>query len=141
MTALNPFTLVSALLALQFVVFGWRISREITVGDGGRRTFLFLSDRLNFLCMILVGACCLIWPLKTGMFPALSKAVLGASYVVMLSTPFLIAGHYRLFSKMGRHKYRLEGRDVPVTTDHEIVIALVAIPLALATGYFIYNGG
>ena len=32
-------SLVPSILALQFVAFGWRINREIPVGDSGRKTW------------------------------------------------------------------------------------------------------
>lgn len=42
--ALNVNTLVSMIVALQFVAFGWRINREITVGDAGRKTWFPIPD-------------------------------------------------------------------------------------------------
>ena len=52
MNAPNPFVLVAAAIALLFAVFGWRIAREIAVGEQDRRTWLLLSDLLNPLTLV-----------------------------------------------------------------------------------------
>jgi len=40
---------VYSLIALQFVAFGWRLNREIAVGDQQRRTWLPAVDWLNLI--------------------------------------------------------------------------------------------
>ena len=49
-----PLQAIIGVLALQFAAFGWRINREITVGDDQRRTWLPLPDWVNLVSMIAV---------------------------------------------------------------------------------------
>lgn len=127
MQYLNPFPFVPALLALQFVVFGWRIVREIALGDERRRTWLLLSDLLNLASMLAVVALCVVWPLRTATFPLAARATLGAGYVLIAFTPLIVAGHYRLFSREGRNVYLRAGGDYPWVTGQEAVLAAVAL--------------
>jgi hypothetical protein len=140
MNTLNPFSLVPALLALQFAVFGWRIAREITLGDEGRRTWLLLSDFLNLISMLAVVSFCVVVPLRTGVFSILSKAILGVGYVLICFTPLIIAGHYRLFSRMGRTIYEEPGRDYPWLTGQEAFLAVLALLAAVGAAYAIGAG-
>ena len=136
MTTLNPFTLVPALIALQFVVFGWRINREVSLGDEGRRTWLLLSDYLNLISMLAVVTLCVVLPLRTGAFAVLSRVALAVGYVLICFTPLIMAGHYRLFSREGRAIYK-NCKDVPWLTGQEAFFALVAIMVALIVAYFV----
>jgi hypothetical protein len=140
MSTLNPFSLVPALLALQFVVFGWRINREVALGDEGRRTWLLLSDFLNLTSMLAVVSFCIVLPLRTGDFPTLSRATLGVGYVLICFTPLIIAGHYRLFSRAGRTIYEEAGRDYPWLTGQEVFLAVVALLAASVAAYAIAAG-
>lgn len=123
----SPLVLVPTLLALQFAIFGWRIAREISVGDQGRRTWLFLSDYLNFGAMLAVVVACIVMPIGGGSFSRVSESVLAGAYVFVAFTPLIIAGHYRLFSRLGRSIYAQQNRDVPWLTDQEAVISFVAL--------------
>lgn len=134
----NPFVLVPALIALQFVAFGWRITREVALGDAGRRTWLLASDMANLLLMIAVVIACVVLPLRTGTFPQISRAVIGAAYTFMCFTPTIIAGHYRLFSRLGRSVYD-DKPDYPWVTDQEASILVVALVASGAAVYFILN--
>ncbi len=135
----SPLVLVPTLLALQFAIFGWRIAREISVGDEGRRTWLFLSDYLNFGSMLAVVVVCIVMPISSGAFSRLSKAVLAGSYVFVAFTPLVIAGHYRLFSKLGRSIYSQQNRPVPWLTGQEAVISVVALGTSAFTICAIYG--
>lgn len=137
MNALTPFSLVPALLALQFVVFGWRIAREIPLGDQGRRTWLLLSDILNIASMVAVVAFCVVWPLRTGAFGKTSRVVLAIGYVLICFTPLIVAGHYRLFSREGRSIYLKRGEDYPWLTDHEAIFTVVALIAALVAAFIV----
>jgi hypothetical protein len=137
MSGFSPFALVPTLLALQFAVFGWRIAREIALGDQERRTWLLLSDFINLISMISVVAFCVIVPLRTGAFEAISRLTLGVGYVLISFTPLIIAGHYRLFSRAGRSIYAPEGRDYPWLTDQEAIFAAMAILAAAGAAYVI----
>jgi hypothetical protein len=130
--------LVPTLLALQFAIFGWRIAREISVGDQGRRTWLFLSDYLNFIAMLAVVATCVVLPIRDDEFSRLSEAVLAGAYVFVACTPLIIAGHYRLFSKQGRTIYAQQNRNVPWLTGQEAAISIVALGAAIFIACTVY---
>lgn len=86
-------SLVPVLLALQFAAFGWRINREIQVGEGERKTWLPLPDYLNILSLLSVVAMCLIVPLATGEFARVSKTVLAIAYILIGFHPINMAAH------------------------------------------------
>src|SRR5262245_11575782 len=52
MVEINHNSLVPSILALQFLAFGWRINREIPVGDAGRKTWFPIPDVINILSML-----------------------------------------------------------------------------------------
>src|SRR5437773_8550760 len=89
--------LVSSLIALQFVAFGWRINREITVEDQQRKTWLPLPDFLNIVALVTVVFCCIVLPLACDV-NRFSSAVLSVGYVLIAFHPISEAAHYRLFS-------------------------------------------
>ena len=139
MAEFNPFPLVPAIIALQFVVFGWRIAREISLGEARRRTWLLASDYVNLLLMLAVVITCVVIPLKTNILPTTSRATLAAAYVFMCFTPFVMAGHYRIFSRLGRTIYD-DKPDYPWITDQEWVLLPVASLAASAAAYFVLVG-
>src|SRR5208337_2744474 len=125
--------LVPALIALQFVAFGWRLNREITVGDKHRKTWLPLPDCLNLLSLVAVVTCCLVVPLASGVFGKLAAAILSFGYSLIAFHPISEAAHYRLFSKGGRSIYlNTPNGDYPWITDQEVVSVLVSVVLASA---------
>jgi hypothetical protein len=137
MQGYSPLSWVPTLLALQFAVFGWRIAREIALGDERRRTWLLLSDLVNLCSMIAVVCLCVIVPLGSNAFPVESRVTLGVGYVLICFTPLIIAGHYRLLSRKGRRIYTDAGRDYPWLTGQESFFALIALLAAMAAAYFI----
>ena len=139
MTTLNPLALVPALIALQFIVFGWRINREVSLGDEGRRTWLLLSDYLNLISMLAVVALCVVLPLRTGAFPVVSRVALSVGYVLICFTPLIMAGHYRLFSREGRTIYN-NRKDVPWLTGQEAFLAALTVVIAAIAAYFAGRG-
>jgi len=137
MTSQNPLVLVAPAIGLLLAVFGWRIAREIAVGDQGRRTWMLASDFLNLLAIVALVAACVIVPMRSSTFPAVSRAVLAASYVIVCFTPFMIAGHYRLFSREGRSIYTRSGRDYPRLTRQEGVLATLAIAGSVVAAWLV----
>lgn len=132
--SLNPLSLVTGIVALQFAVFGWRINREISLGEAGRRTWLLASDYINLVLMVAVIFFCIVTPLKTNTFPLRSEEILVAAYVFMGFTPFILAGHYRLFSRLGRTIY--DNRpDYPWVTDWEAGFLILALLTASFAAY------
>jgi hypothetical protein len=140
MSSLNPFSLVPALLALQFAVFGWRIAREVAIGDEGRRTWLLLSDFLNLASMLAIMIFCIILPLRAGVFLTLSRATLGVGYTLICFTPLIIAGHYRLYSRTGRMVYKNVGREYPWLTGQQAFLFVTALLAAAGAAYAIASG-
>ncbi len=128
---------VPVVLALQFAVFGWRINREISLDDQGRRTWLLVSDYLILGSMLAVLAFCIILPIATGMFSKASEICLGVTFVLIIFYPVILAGHYRLFSRRGRSIYAERGRDVARITDQEAILLTIAIASAILAGYAI----
>jgi len=100
--------IISLVVALQFAAFGWRINREISVGDKGEKTWLPLTDRVNFLSMFLTLTCCILLPLFLGRFSRLSMSVFGFSSVLIFWHPISMAAHYELLAGPGRRRYAKE---------------------------------
>jgi hypothetical protein len=133
----NPQALISVVLSLHFVIFGWRISREISLGDQQRRTWLLVGDYLILISMLAMLAFCIITPIITKTFSTISEVCLAVSSVLAIFYPVILAGHYRLFSSKGRSIYAAQDRDVAYVTDQEWLILFLALVAALATGYFV----
>ena len=140
MSTPNPFVLVAPLIALQYAVFGWRIAREIALDDQNRRTWLLISDFLNFVALVAMVGACVVLPLRSSTFPTLSRMVLAASYVIVCSTPFMIAGHYRLFSREGRSIYKRRGSDVPWLTGQEAFFVTLSVAGSIFAAYIVGVG-
>jgi hypothetical protein len=129
--------LVTVVFSLQFVAFGWRINREISLDDQGRRTWLLIGDYLNLVSMVAVLALCIIHPLATRQFSSTARACLAFAFVLAVFYPVTLAGHYRLFSQHGRQRYKDQGRDVPRVTDQEAALLLVSVVGAAFAAYFV----
>ena len=91
-------SLIAPVLALQFAAFGWRILREIKVGDEGRRTWFPLYDYINILALVCTALFCVVMPLATNGQSQASKTVLAVAYILIALHPINGAAHYRLFS-------------------------------------------
>src|SRR5438445_6677329 len=126
--------LISALLALQFVAFGWRLTREIAVGDDKgkiRLTWLPLPDYLNLLSLLAVVTFCIVLPITGCGFPRIERTALGSAYTLIALHPINEAAHYRLlFSKEGRAVYLRAGKDFPWITGQEIFTVVISVILA-----------
>ena len=131
--------LIAPVLALQFAAFGWRILREIKVGDEGRRTWFPFYDCINILALVCATLFCIVIPLATNGYSQMSKTVLAVAYILIALHPINGAAHYRLFSREGRHMYTRQGRDYPYMTDQEIVTTIVTLILAAAGGWCVYT--
>ena len=134
---MNLQSFVPVILSLLFATFGWRITREIAVGDQGRKTWLLFADYLNFLSLVGILVFCIIVPLKTDSFGIASKVTMAASFVLIVFYPIILAGHYRLFSRKGRSIYIEKGKDYPWVTDQEIILLSVALINAAFAGWYV----
>jgi hypothetical protein len=113
--------LLSLLVALQFAAFGWRINREISTGDEGRKTWLPVTDILNILSLFVVVFVCIILPLIGFFNEKVSNIVIAEAFVLIVFHLINMAAHYRLFAKDGRFKYIRANKDFPKITDQEII--------------------
>ena len=157
MTDVAP-ALVTGLIALQFVAFGWRINREITVGDQNRLTWFPIPDWLNMFSLTVVITTCLILPLAGLGSSRAVRSALAFSYVLIGFHPFAMAAHYRLFSKEGRGVYlkpRLDDAtgkqvidkcgkpvfdgDYPPFTGQEVFVVIVAVVLAVTAWCVVWH--
>jgi len=137
-------SLVSALLALQFVAFGWRLNREITVGDKRSKTWLPLPDWLNLISFLAVVFWCVVIPLASGFFgktpiatlSRVANTALVGGYVLIAFHPISEAAHYRLFSKDGRSIYK---GDYPWCTGQEILAVTLSLIFASLAGCFAWH--
>lgn len=135
-------TLVPVLLGLQFAAFGWRINREIEVGDQKRVTWLPVSDYLNIVSLLSVVSLCIVWPLSTGEFSRVAKTALAIGYTLVAFHPINVAAHYRLlFSKAGRSIYlKTPGGDYPYITGQEAISLAISLVMATIAGCSVWYG-
>ena len=126
---MNMETLLSILIALQFAAFGWRIDREISVGDKGLRTWFPVADFLNVASMLFVTASCIILPMIGLHCQKLINIALSLGFILITFHPINMAAHYRLFSRKGRTIY--EGTETAYITDQEKITLLITALLML----------
>jgi hypothetical protein len=137
---MDPIIFVPVVLALQFAAFGWRIAREIAIGDERRRTWFPLPDYINVVAMLVVVACCVVWPTIVGVFGSVSKGSLVGAAVLIAMHPVSMAAHYRLLWGGGRHLYDSLGKDYPWITGQEVICVTTSLGLmAFAVLLFILN--
>jgi hypothetical protein len=129
-------SLVPAILALQFVTFGWRINREISLGDSGRKVWLPVPDVLNVLSLFAVVAFCIVVPLGTHSGEP-SRSVVAAAFVLLAFHPLSMAFHYSLFSNGGRDGELNADDDYQYCPMRERVSVAASVALALIAAYFV----
>ena len=134
---MEPYSIVSLILALQFAAFGWRINREIKVGDEGRKTWFPIADWINVLSMIATAFWGFIIPLATHRFGHWSNIVVAVAGILIVLHPISMACHYRLPSKEGRAIYIRSRGDYPYATGREIVWLVITIVAATGVAWFV----
>ena len=137
MTPDTLYRLAPPLIALQFAAFGWRVNREINLGDSGRATWIPIPDVLNIMSLLATVICLIVVPIATDSYFWLSRVVLGAGYVLIAFHPFTMAAHYRLWRRDGRNKYVTAGKDYPYATGEELVSSSLSIILAVLAATYI----
>lgn len=137
MTPDTLYRLAPPLIALQFVAFGWRVNREINLGDAGRATWIPIPDVLNIMSLFATVICLIVLPIATDTYLWLSRIVLGVGYVLIAFHPITMAGHYRLWSREGRSKYVADGKDYPYATGEELATSSLSIVLAVLAAAYI----
>jgi hypothetical protein len=89
----------SPLIVLQFLVFGWRVNREINSPATEKQSFVPLPDVINIISLFTTIGCVAVLPLVTESYYWLSRAVVGIGYVLIAFYPFTVAAHYRLWRR------------------------------------------
>ncbi|MFT4928012.1 MAG: hypothetical protein ACI8WB_004127 [Phenylobacterium sp.] len=112
---------VSLLIAMQFAAFGWRVNREISVGDRGEKTWVPVTDVLNVINFFLVTLFCVVIPIITNEFGLYSRAFLACGFTLMFFYPFNMLGHYELLTGKGRVEYAKPKEDAK-TLDFTLLI-------------------
>lgn len=132
---LNINTMVSVVLGLQFAAFGWRINREIPVGDSGRRTWFPVPDIINIVSMFCVVWFCVVEPLELNQFTKSSRVMLSMAVVLLAFHPIGMIGHYRLFTREGRTIYlSTPNGDYPYYTIPELIFVVLGTTVAASVG-------
>jgi hypothetical protein len=131
------YRLAPPLIALQFAAFGWRVNREIKLGDDGRATWVPIPDVLNIMSLLGTVVCLIVMPIGTDSYFWLSRMVLGGGYVLIAFHPLIMAAHYRLWSREGRNKYVTDGKDYPYATSEELVSSSLSVVLAVLAAAYI----
>lgn len=140
----NLNNLVVLTISIEFVFFGWRINREIAVGDKepsrpikqGQstttwRTWFPLADLLNLGALVLVTLTCVAAPIITGRFNATGRAILVGAVVIWLFHPMSMACHYELF-RGGRQMVYGQAEKWPRVTRSERVLFIVSTLIGIA---------
>lgn len=122
---------VPVLLALQFAAFGWRINREITVGDATRKTWIPIHDYFNMLSMLVLVLVAIVLPLGKYQAWVSIRTVIAAAGTLLALHPINTAAHYRLFSRNGRSVYGKSGKDFPPVTGQEWVTLSATVVLVV----------
>ena len=132
-------TSVGVLLALQFAAFGWRIIREIDVGDQERRTWIPIPDYFNIVAMFAVIVVAVILPFAGADNVRMTRTTLSAAFVLIAMHPINTAAHYRLFSTKGRAKYTNQKKDYPWVTDQETATLIITVILVAISSVYVYS--
>jgi hypothetical protein len=137
MTSDNLPRLAPPLIALQFAALGWRVNREIGLGDADRGAWVPVPDVLNIMSLFATVICLIVVPMATDRYFWLSGMVLGAGYVLIAFHPLTVAAHYRLWSRKDESKHVADGKDYPYATGGEIISASLSVVLAFLAGAYI----
>jgi hypothetical protein len=143
----NLNNLVVLTVSIQFALFGWRIVREIAVGDKmadqiGKdsqstqvwRGWLPWPDRVNLVSLGLVTVTCVALPIVTGRFSAFGRAVLVGAVILWMFHPISTACHYELF-RGGRQVVYGGPDEWPAVTRSERMVVVISVLLALASTF------
>jgi hypothetical protein len=140
----NLNNMVVATISLQFVFFGWRLTREIAVGDKDERgtswkTWLPWPDRVNLASLFLVTFACVILPIIMGRFTAGSRAILVGAAILWMLHPLSVACHYELM-RGGRRRVYGGPENWPLITSSETWVLALSSVLAVGTALSVWYG-
>lgn len=129
MQAAQLTTLTGIIVGLEFAAFGWRVNREIYLGDAKRKQWLPLPDVVNILALSLVVYFCVVVPLGEGDYVLWSRKVLAAAGTLIAFHPLTMAAHYGLpYRKQRPKKNNGDFRYAPI---EEILTLALSVILAV----------
>ena len=86
------------LAGLQITAFTLRITREVTVGGRGDKTWLPLADVLNLLSLLITMLGVFVAPIVAVGGSTFPVKAFGASVILLAGYPFALAGHYDMYN-------------------------------------------
>jgi hypothetical protein len=131
------YRLAPPLIALQFLAFGWKVNREITVADADRQTVVPLPDVINVVSLFATVGCLIILPLATDSYLWLSRMVVGGAYVLIVFHPLTVAAHYRLWRRKGTSRPVTDDDRAPYANREELMTSLVSVLVATVVAVYL----
>jgi hypothetical protein len=122
-------TLTGIILGLEFAAFGWRVNREINVGEGDRKTWLPLPDVVNIVALLMVVYLYVVVPLAHGDYTLWSRRVLAAAGTLIAFHPLVMAAHYGLPYRKQRPKKK--NGDFQYAPTEEVLTLGASVTLAI----------
>jgi hypothetical protein len=95
-------TAAGVLIGFQVTALMWRITREVSVGDEDRLTWLPPADMINLISLVVTMIGIFIIPSLGYGSLSLVKKSFGLSVLLLTGYPFALIGHYDLFGTKGR---------------------------------------
>ncbi len=129
---------VMILLALQLLVFGWRIAREVNGQEPHSFPWVPVPDNVNVASMLAVLYACVLVPVRTlspigesFVLAPIGRAVFAAAALLIVAYPLVVAAHYGLWSGTGGGSDVAEKTERRYCSRAEGLVQLIAL---LATG-------
>jgi hypothetical protein len=130
MTPETLYRVASPLIVLQFLVFGWRVNREINSPATEKQSFVPLPDVINIMSLFTTVGCVAVLPLVTESYYWLSRAVVGIGYVLIAFYPFTVAAHYRLWRRELPNRKITDSANSPYANREELITSIVSVLFA-----------
>jgi hypothetical protein len=137
MTPETLYRLAPPLLVLQFLAFGWSVSREIHAADADRQIVIPLPDVINIMSLFATVGCLIVLPITTESYFWLSRIVLGCAYVLIAFHPITIAAHYGLWKRKGKSKEVTDGARSPYVSREELITSLLSVLITVLVAAYI----
>ena len=122
-------TAASVLAGFQIAALTWRFQREIAMEQQGYRTWLTIGDAIAMISFLVLLSGVFAGPVLDVVTIDLAAKLFGLSLVAFSAYPFVLAGHYNLYSRWGRRLPRDR-----VTKQERVALALSS---ALLVGYVV----
>jgi hypothetical protein len=128
MTLTDIWTPAIVLFGFQLTAFAWRMGREVAVADEGRDKWLPPADLLNMIAMSVNVIGVFIAPGSFGVSHIMAMKIFSVSLILSGAYPFVLAGHYELYSagKRSFDRFPKQEKIALVATTVALVAFLVA---------------